>query len=114
MTRFTPAWIGCVALLAASCGNAVPSPSHAPAPASASGPGPSTAPAALAPITIKVTDLRNHRGQLIFGIFRSPDGFPNDSTKAVVWQVKNADADTVSFTASLPPGRYGASVLHDE
>ena len=69
---------------------------------------------AAAPLTIKVTDLRNHKGQLIFGVFRTPDGFPTQQNKSVNWQVKPADADTVVFTASLPPGRYGASVLHDE
>lgn len=71
-------------------------------------------PPPLAKLTIRVTDLRNHKGQLIFGIFTSPDGFPTDPSKAVNWQVKPADADTVVFTAMLPPGRYGASVLHDE
>lgn len=74
---------------------------------------PATGPA-TATITIKVTDLRNHEGHLIFGIFRTADGFPTQSTKSVDWQVKDIDADTVIFTASLPPGKYGASVLHDE
>lgn len=71
-------------------------------------------PASAAKLTITVTDLRNHKGQLVFGVFKSADGFPTDSTKAVNWQVKAADADSVVFTADLPPGDYGASVLHDE
>jgi uncharacterized protein (DUF2141 family) len=65
-------------------------------------------------LTIRVTDLRNHNGQLIFGIFTSADGFPTNSHKAVNWQIKTIDADSVVFTAMLPPGQYGASVLHDE
>jgi len=65
-------------------------------------------------LTIKVVDLRNHKGQLIFGVFKSPDGFPIEEQKAVNWQIKPADADSVVFTAMLPPGQYGASVLHDE
>jgi uncharacterized protein (DUF2141 family) len=69
---------------------------------------------AEARLTIKVTDLRNHNGQLIFGVFRAGDGFPTQREKSVDWQIKPADANTVVFTASLPPGRYGASVLHDE
>ena len=69
--------------------------------------------AAGVPITIRVTDLRNKKGQLIFGIFKSADGFPKVAARALVWQVKDATADPV-FTATLPPGRYAASVLHDE
>ena len=65
-------------------------------------------------LTIHVTDLRNHKGQLIFGVFTSADGFPSVPAKSVNWQIKDADADTVTFTAALPPGVYGASVLHDE
>jgi len=81
------------------------------------GAAPATQP--LATLTIKITDLRNHRGELIFGVFRSADGFPTESGKSVDWQVKAADATdegagTVTFTCRLPPGRYGASVLHDE
>lgn len=69
---------------------------------------------AQALLTIKVTDLRNHKGDLIFGVFKSADGFPTQKEKSVNWQVKAADADTVTFTAKLPPGEYSASVLHDE
>lgn len=65
-------------------------------------------------LTIKVTDLRNHKGDLIFGVFKSADGFPTKKEKSVDWQVKSADADSVTFTAKLPPGDYSASVLHDE
>lgn len=69
---------------------------------------------AKALLTIKVTDLRNHKGDLIFGVFKTADGFPTQKDKSVNWQVKPADADTVTFTAKLPPGQYSASVLHDE
>jgi uncharacterized protein (DUF2141 family) len=72
------------------------------------------APDAPAVLRVEVTDLRRHKGQLIFGLFASPDGFPTDDRKAVAWQTRPADADTVVFTAEVPPGRYGASVLHDE
>jgi len=74
---------------------------------------PATNPAA-AVLTIKVTDLRNHNGQLIFGVFRSPDGFPSESKKSIDWQIEPPDKDVVTFTAKLPPGKYAASVLHDE
>ena len=72
---------------------------------------PGQAPEAV--LTVKVADLRNHKGDLIFGVFKTADGFPNVKEKSVNWQVKPA-GDSVVFTAKLPPGKYGASVLHDE
>jgi len=77
---------------------------------------PATQPATLplATLRIEVTDLHNRKGQLIFGVFKSADGFPTKSEKSVNWQVKKIDGPRVEFTAQLPPGRYGASVLHDE
>ena len=68
----------------------------------------------VATLTVTVTDLRNHKGNLIFGVFDQGDGFPTEEKKSVNWQVKKADADQVTFTCQLPPGRYSASVLHDE
>ncbi len=69
-------------------------------------------------LTVTITDLRNHNGDLIFGVFTQPDGFPNIQAKSVHWEVKPAEAagdgGTVTFAASLPPGRYAAGVLHDE
>src|SRR3954469_21602594 len=70
--------------------------------------------AQAAKLTVTIKDLRNHKGDLIFGVFTSQDGFPTVESKAVNWQVKAADADSVTFTAELPPGEYAASVLHDE
>jgi len=67
-----------------------------------------------AKLTIKITDLRNHKGDLIFGVFKSADGFPTEKAKSVNWQVRSADASDLTFTVQLPPGRYSASVLHDE
>jgi uncharacterized protein (DUF2141 family) len=68
----------------------------------------------LAHLTVRVTGLRNRKGQLIFGVFTSADGFPNVERRSVNWQVRDPDADSVTFEADLPPGVYGASVLHDE
>ena len=65
-------------------------------------------------LTVRVVDLRNHNGDLIFGVFKTADGFPTEKGKSVNWQVKAASGDEVVFTAKLLPGRYGASVLHDE
>jgi uncharacterized protein (DUF2141 family) len=78
---------------------------------------PSTAPSTAqvtATLTVIVKDLRNRKGDLIFGVFTQADGFPNVQAKSVYWEVKSADAAAVTFTAHLPPGRYAAGVLHDE
>jgi len=88
-------------------------------------PGSDTAPPATKPtkttsaptgalLTVTIKDLRNHDGDLIFGVFAQPDGFPNVQSKSVYWEVKAADADSATFTTYLPPGRYAAGVLHDE
>ena len=86
-----------------------------PAPISQPTSQPATQP--LATLTIEVKDLRNARGQLIFGVFKSGDGFPSDERKSVAWEVrpaKRAGGGAILFTAALPPGMYAASVLHDE
>jgi uncharacterized protein (DUF2141 family) len=65
-------------------------------------------------LTVTVKDLRNRKGRLIFGVFKSADGYPNVEAKSVYWELKDADASAVTFTTHLPTGRYAASVLHDE
>lgn len=87
--------------------------------ASSSSTLPATAPAG-ALLTVTITNVRNAKGDLIFGVFTQPDGFPNVQSKSVYWEVKPAaspfaDSATGStFTTRLPPGRYAAGVLHDE
>jgi uncharacterized protein (DUF2141 family) len=113
------AWTGCGSGRTTS--SRVPAASASDAPAAtqpASLPArPASRPASqptLATLTVTVKGLRNHKGQLVFGVFRSADGFPTIESKSVYWENKGADADAVAFTVKLPPGRYGASVLHDE
>jgi len=83
----------------------------APSPLFSSDPATGQAPAKL---TIRVVDLRNHKGRLIFGVFASEKGFPSSERDSRNWQVRAVDADTIEFTCELPPGKYGASALHDE
>jgi uncharacterized protein (DUF2141 family) len=66
-------------------------------------------------LTVRVADLRSREGQLIFGVFDAAKGFPTDSRRSVNWQTRKLDRDgQVEFVADLPPGKYAASVLHDE
>jgi uncharacterized protein (DUF2141 family) len=94
-----------IAIFAMGC-HAADSPSSQPAAP------PTTKPSAH--LVVRVTDLRNHNGQLIFGVFKTANGFPSTQGKSLNWQIKRIDADAVEFSADLPPGRYSASVLHDE
>jgi len=76
---------------------------------------PSTTKPGLAHVKIEIVDLRNTKGQLVFGVFKSADGFPTVEKKSVYWQVlKKFDSKKVTFEVDLPPGRYTGSVLHDE
>lgn len=115
MTRRAILAFGAAFAFAASCRRDQPAVPAAPAAQ------PTTVPATLpagAPLTVRVVDLRNRTGNLVFGVFTSRDGFPNVEKKSAFWQVKAAseagDDGAVSFTTALPPGRYAASVLHDE
>ena len=102
----------CALCVATGCASAPTAPHAAPADA----PAPATAPDApgSAKLTVTVKDLRNRKGQLVFGVFKSADGFPRVEKKSMNWQTKAVDGKTVRFTADLPPGKYAASVLHDE
>ena len=65
-------------------------------------------------LTVSTKDLRNKKGHLLFGVFASADGFPSQSAKAVYWESRAADSPNLTFVCDLPPGRYSASILHDE
>jgi uncharacterized protein (DUF2141 family) len=107
--------IAMLAAYALGCSSAAP-PSTSATPAATQG----MTTATPVRLTIRAVDLRNRKGQLIFGVFRTSDGFPSDGKKSLNWQVKPAaagdpaDLNAVVFTCELPPGVYGASVLHDE
>src|SRR5687767_7001429 len=79
---------------------------------------PATTTAATAPagalLTVTVKNLRNGKGDVVFSVFTHEDGFPNIESKSRYWEVRSANADAVTFTTRLPPGRYAAGVLHDE
>jgi uncharacterized protein (DUF2141 family) len=113
VSRHQPLWSILIALIsgvACACA-ALSAPQKKPERAA---PPPATAPADTVKLTITVKDLRNRKGQLVFGVFKSADGFPTVERKSVNWQVKDVTGKTVTFTADLPPGKYAASVLHDE
>ena len=97
-----------------TAGVAVASPGDGTGPASQPATQPASQP--LATLTVEIKDLRKTRGQLIFGVFTSADGFPSEQRKSVAWEVRptKGGKGPIVFTATLPPGTYAASVLHDE
>jgi uncharacterized protein (DUF2141 family) len=65
-------------------------------------------------LRVRVIEARSTRGQMIFGVFDQPKGFPSEEKRSVNWQIKRADTGDLVFECRLPPGKYAASVLHDE
>lgn len=66
-------------------------------------------------LTIKVTELRNDKGQLLVSIYNKATGFPGDPAKALRREklaIKNGTAQLV--IDDLPPGKYAVAILHDE
>lgn len=115
-SRFAPLGFALAAVVAVAAGmNALHAGATAEADARAE--APAAAPAddvAKARLVVRIADLRNHDGQLIFGVFRAARGFPSDAARSVNWQVRAARGDSGRFEVELPPGEYAASILHDE
>lgn len=66
-------------------------------------------------IAIKVSGLKNNKGQLGILLFTNPEGFPSEwqkSFKNVLIPI-SGDLATYTFT-DLPYGKYAISVMHDE
>jgi uncharacterized protein (DUF2141 family) len=68
----------------------------------------------LCTLQIHIVGFRNNNGTAGGVVFNSPAGWPEDRTKAVVqggFPIANGQAIE---TFQVPPGRYGAVVIHDE
>jgi uncharacterized protein (DUF2141 family) len=68
-------------------------------------------------VTVHVNGARSAKGKIRAALFRSAEGFPNDTSKAIHTQAADIDPQTLSaqilFT-DLPAGVYAVSVFHDE
>ena len=68
-------------------------------------------------LTVHVIGARNTKGRIGVVLFRSAEGFPNDTSKAIHQQSVNIDSNTLSAETTfrnLSYGTYAVSVLHDE
>jgi uncharacterized protein (DUF2141 family) len=68
----------------------------------------------LCTLRIHVTGFRNDKGKAGGVLFASPQGFPEDRSKAVAHGGFDIHDGQVMEEFRLPPGRYGVAVMHDE
>jgi len=68
-------------------------------------------------LRIQVDGLRNAKGKVGTVIFKSPDGWPEDTAKAFRHGPADISPSTLKATViweNLPPGKYGVALIHDE
>jgi uncharacterized protein (DUF2141 family) len=66
-------------------------------------------------IVVKITGLRNNNGQVLCAIFSSAADFPKNRDKATaVTKSQISDRQAVCKFATVAPGTYAVSVIHDE
>jgi uncharacterized protein (DUF2141 family) len=66
-------------------------------------------------LTLVVEGVRNAKGVIGALVFRSPEGWPEDTQSAFVKKAVPAQPNRTTLQLSgLPPGDYAVVVLHDE
>ncbi len=66
-------------------------------------------------ISIRVTNLRSNKGEVLVSLFNSPDGFPSRPEKAFrIARVDIRDQEAILQFEHIPAGSYAIAVLHDE
>ncbi len=75
-----------------------------------------TRPASNYKLTVKVKNLRNEKGDVLFALYNREGSIPDENFARCYRTVKgkiSANAAEVTFD-HLPPGEYAVSILHDE
>jgi uncharacterized protein (DUF2141 family) len=70
-----------------------------------------------ATLTVRIVNVRNAKGKIRVALFRSAEGFPADSSKALRTQAAQIDPQTLSSQAvfpAIPHGLYAVAVFDDE
>jgi uncharacterized protein (DUF2141 family) len=67
-----------------------------------------------ATLTLELTELRNRQGVVCAALFASPDGYPNDPSKAICSGCFPITELPCTLTFSVPFGSYAAAIHHDE
>jgi uncharacterized protein (DUF2141 family) len=68
----------------------------------------------LCALKIHVTGFRNTKGVAGGTVFASPDGWPEDNSKALVHGPFPIEGSQATEVFQVPPGRYAVAVIHDE
>jgi len=65
-------------------------------------------------IDIKVTGVNSQKGEIMVALFDSPEGFPQNSAKAIKFAKTPAQkGDVVMHLTDVPSGRYAIALFHD-
>ncbi len=65
-------------------------------------------------LTLHLTGLRNCEGVICTALFASPDGYPNDPSKAIQSGCFPIEQVPLTLTFAVPFGKYAVTVHHDE
>ncbi|MCU0353704.1 MAG: DUF2141 domain-containing protein [Cytophagales bacterium] len=66
-------------------------------------------------LTVTITNLRSNNGTVLASLYKSADGFPTESKKAVKQtSAKIAGGKATLVFEGVPAGTYAVSVMHDE
>lgn len=68
----------------------------------------------LCTLQIHVTGFRNEKGRAGGTVFASPDGWPEQTDKALVHGGFPITRGEATETFQIPPGRYAVAAIHDE
>ena len=66
-------------------------------------------------LNVPISGIQKPEGRILYSLFSSADGFPDNPQKAYRSGFVNVTERTLSLNiASLPPGTYALSVIHDQ
>jgi uncharacterized protein (DUF2141 family) len=74
----------------------------------------SSSPKGSCALVINIDGFRDDKGVAGGTLFRSPDGWPEDNTKAYRLGRSSIEGNHALLRFNLPAGRYAVAVIHDE
>lgn len=65
-------------------------------------------------LTINVSSFNNNKGQVILDIFKSKNGYPMETSSAILRLKSSISKNEAVFIVDLPEGEYAFALIHDE
>jgi len=66
-------------------------------------------------VNVKISGIRNTKGNILIYLYQGEDGFPTDTKKAFKSVSIAPAGSTIQYTfANVPAGAYAISAVHDE